>query len=184
MLSDGKFHNIGVPQQGATVPTEGDCPKGNARCDCVNVAVDMMTNTATTTCMPWGLSFGLSALHKATAFRRDGAYSDNPDAAKAQYAAYYNPTPEDLDRDRGLWRTPSLRDVATTAPYMHNGFYKTLEDVIWHYDEGGSTAASGTKAPELRPLYLSERDRADLVEFLRTLTGDPIKTDFLTAAQP
>ena len=90
----------------------------------------------------------------------------------------------DLTRDRGAWRTPSLRDVATTAPYMHNGFYRTLEDVIWHYDEGGSIAASGTKAVELRPLYLTPGDRADLVEFLKTLTGAPIRTDFVTAAQP
>jgi len=176
LLSDGGFHNIGVPQQGVSVPTEGDCPKGNARCDCVS--------DGTTTCMPWGASFGLGSLRDRKAFRRDGPYSDNPEPAKTTYAAFYNPSPEMLTRDRGAWRTPSLRDVATTAPYMHNGFYKTLEDVIWHYDEGGSIAASGTKAVELRPLYLSPGDRVDLVEFLKTLTGAPARTDFVTAAQP
>jgi cytochrome c peroxidase len=176
LLSDGSFHNIGVPQQGVTVPTEGDCPKGNARCDCVT--------DGTNTCMPWGASYGIGYLRDRKAFRRDGPYSDNPEPAKTSYAAYYNPSPEDLTRDRGAWRTPSLRDVATTAPYMHNGFYRTLEDVIWHYDQGGSVAASGTKALELRPLYLTEDDRSDLLEFLKTLTGAPIRTDFITAAQP
>jgi cytochrome c peroxidase len=176
MLSDGRFHNIGVPQQGVSVPSEGDCPKGNAKCDCVS--------DGSTTCMPWGASYGIAYLRDRKAFRRDGPYSDNPEPAKASYAAFYEPSPEDLTRDRGAWRTPSLRDVATTAPYMHNGFYKTLEDVIWHYDEGGSIAASGTKALELRPLYLSPRDRADLVEFLKTLTGAPARTDFVTAATP
>jgi cytochrome c peroxidase len=133
--------------------------------------------------MPWGATFGLGSLRDRKAFRRDGPYSDNPEPAKTTYAAFYNPDPAVLARDRGAWRTPSLRDVATTAPYMHNGFYKTLEDVIWHYDEGGSIPASGTKAVELRPLYLTPRDRTDLVEFLKTLTGAPARTDFLAAQQ-
>ena len=176
LFSDNSFHNIGVPQQGISVPTEGDCIKGNARCDCVS--------DGTTTCQPWGAYFGLGRLRDSKAFRRDGAYSDNPELAKIPYQAFYDIKPEELVKYKGLWRTPSLRDVAITAPYMHNGFYRTLEDVIWHYDEGGSVAASGTKAPELKPLYLTPRDRADLVEFLRTLTGAPARTDFLPAAQP
>jgi cytochrome c peroxidase len=175
-FSDNSFHNIGVPQQGVSVPTEGDCTKGNARCDCVT--------EGSTTCMPWGAYFGLGRLRDSKGFRRDGAFSDNPEPAKVTYAAQYNPTPEDLLRQKGAWRTPSLRDVAVTPPYMHNGFYKTLEDVIWHYDEGGSSTVVGRKAVELRPLYLTPRDRADLVEFLKTLTGAPARTDFLPAAQP
>ena len=177
LLSDKRFHNIGVPQQGVNVPTEGDCIKGNARCDCVT--------EGSITCAPWGAQSGLARLRDGKLFRRDGMYSDNTDPATlVAYQAYYNPTAEDLARQKGAWRTPSLRDVARTPPYMHNGFYRTLEDVIWHYDEGGSVAASGTKAPELKPLYLSPRDRADLVEFLKTLTGAPARTDFLPAAQP
>jgi cytochrome c peroxidase len=182
LFSDGRFHNIGVPQQGVSVPTEGDCPKGNARCDCVTQLTEL--GERSTTCAPWGATFGISTLRDKKAFRRDGPYSDNPAPAMITYAAYYNPSLAELTRDQGAWRTPSLRDVALTAPYMHNGFYKTLEDVIWHYDQGGSTAASGTKAVELRPLYLSPGDRADLVEFLKTLTGAPARTDFVTAAQP
>jgi cytochrome c peroxidase len=175
-FSDNRFHNIGVPQQGQAVPTEGDCGKGNARCDCVT--------EGTVTCMPWGSYFGLGSLRDKKAFRRDGAYSDNPDLAKGPYAGYYGVTAEQLAPNKGAWRTPSLRDVANTAPYMHNGFYRTLEDVIWHYDEGGSTSGIGSKAIELQPLSLSPGDRADLVEFLKSLTGTPGRTDFLTAAQP
>jgi len=172
LLSDGGFHNIGVPQQGVSVPTEGDCPKGNARCDCVS--------DGTTTCMPWGASFGLGSLRDRKAFRRDGPYSDNPEPAKTTYAAFYNPSPEMLTRDRGAWRTPSLRDVAVTAPYMHDGVYKTLEDVVWHYNRGGAASGSGefsdapARAVQLKPLGLRDEEMADLVEFLKTLTGAPL----------
>jgi cytochrome c peroxidase len=176
LFSDNAFHNIGVPQQGESVPTEGDCTKGNARCDCVT--------EGSSTCMPWGASFGLASLRDKKAFRRDGAYSDDPAAGAATYGALYAPTTELLQQDRGAWRTPSLRDVALTAPYMHDGFYRTLEDVLWHYDQGGSFTGIGKKAFELRPLHLSTAERADLVEFLKTLTGAPARTDFVTAAQP
>jgi cytochrome c peroxidase len=54
---------------------------------------------------------------------------------------------------------------------MHNGIYRTLEEVVWHYDVGGEVGDFGTKAPELKPLLLTARDRLDLVSFLRTLSG-------------
>lgn len=69
----------------------------------------------------------------------------------------------------GLFQTPSLRNVAETAPYMHDGSFRTLEQVIDFYDRGG--AASGTQAPEIRPLGLSEQEKRDLLAFLRSLTG-------------
>ncbi|HVU51245.1 MAG TPA: cytochrome c peroxidase [Polyangia bacterium] len=71
----------------------------------------------------------------------------------------------------GAWRTPSLRDVAMTGPYMHDGAIATLEDVVWHYDQ--ATAGAGWGTPEISPLLLSDQDRADLVAFLKTLTGVP-----------
>jgi cytochrome c peroxidase len=83
--------------------------------------------------------------------------------------------------DRGKFRTPSLRNVAVTAPYMHDGRFKTLEDVIDHYDHGV------VHHPNLDPnlakhpaqgLKLSRQDKAALVAFLKTLT-DPA---FLPAA--
>lgn len=75
-----------------------------------------------------------------------------------------------------LWRykTPSLRNVALTAPYMHNGALLTLEEVIAYYDRGG-TGAEG-QDPRIAPLYLSQEEKQALLVFLRSLTGDNVGT--------
>ncbi|HEX3697061.1 MAG TPA: cytochrome c peroxidase [Polyangia bacterium] len=73
----------------------------------------------------------------------------------------------------GAWRTPSLRDVAMTGPYMHDGSYATLADVVWHYDQALSDVSRDWGTSELAPLNLSDQDRTDLVAFLGTLTGRP-----------
>lgn len=70
--------------------------------------------------------------------------------------------------DIGKFKTPSLRNVALTAPYMHDGRFATLEAVIDHYDSGGHYAENVN--PNVRPLHLTERDKADLIAFLHTLT--------------
>jgi len=82
--------------------------------------------------------------------------------------------------DMGRFRAPSLRNVALTAPYMHDGSIKTLADVIDFYAAGGRNITSGPlagdgrtnpyKDAEIAPINLSARDRADLVAFLKTLT--------------
>ncbi len=76
------------------------------------------------------------------------------------------------DADRGAFKTPTLRDVALSAPYMHDGSLKTLEAVIDYYDRGG------TKNPwldqEIRPLSLTAQEKQDLLAFLKALTGAPI----------
>lgn len=74
--------------------------------------------------------------------------------------------------DIGQFRTPMLRELGYTAPYMHNGAFETLEQVIAFYDAGGGV--SPNLDPLLRPLGLSDRDKQDLVAFLQSLTGDPI----------
>jgi cytochrome c peroxidase len=172
LLSDGAFHNIGVPQRGPGVPTEQQCPAGSAKCDCVTGTVVMGQS-----CLPWGALSGLFKLTHAAgsnaAIRRDGEFSDLDPATKAQVTATYAAMVPSPDATKGAWRTPSLRDVALSAPYMHDGVYATLDEVIWHYDGGGTAEASGKKAAELSPLRLSAQDRTDLVEFLRTLTGRP-----------
>lgn len=76
------------------------------------------------------------------------------------------------DADRGKFRTPTLREVSETGPYMHNGVFQTLDEVMRFYDRGGGDDPN--KSPLLRPLGLSEDELADLVAFLEALTGDPI----------
>jgi cytochrome c peroxidase len=71
--------------------------------------------------------------------------------------------------DRWAYKTPSLRNVALTAPYMHDGSLATLADVVRFYNDGGR--ANDGLDPRIRPLGLSEADVADLVAFLESLTG-------------
>jgi cytochrome c peroxidase len=73
--------------------------------------------------------------------------------------------------DIGAFKTPSLRNVALTAPYMHDGSLPSLEAVVDFYDRGG--IANENRDPGIRPLHLSAQDKADLVEFLQSLTGVP-----------
>jgi cytochrome c peroxidase len=74
-----------------------------------------------------------------------------------------------VEADRGAFRTPDLRNVAKTAPYMHDGSLKTLKDVVDFYDGGGTS--NPNRDPEIKELKLSEKEREDLVAFLESLTG-------------
>ena len=84
--------------------------------------------------------------------------------------------------DMGRFKAPSLRNVAVTAPYMHDGSIATLPDVIRHYEAGGRTIATGPnkgfgadnllKSQFVKGFQLSDGERADLVAFLESLT-DP-----------
>lgn len=88
--------------------------------------------------------------------------------------------PNDLGRyevsqdpdDRWKFRTPSLRNVALTRPYMHNGSLSTLEDVVAFYDGGG--VRNELLDPLIRPLHLSATERGELVTFLRSLTSPAV----------
>jgi cytochrome c peroxidase len=74
------------------------------------------------------------------------------------------------ERDRGAFRTPTLRNVARTAPYMHDGSLATLGDVVEHHDRGGMP--NPWLSEELRPLGLTHEEKRDLVAFLEEgLTG-------------
>lgn len=72
----------------------------------------------------------------------------------------------------GLFQTPSLRDVARTAPYMHDGSLRTLTDVVDFYNNGA--ISSPGRDPLIQPLRLSKRDRDALVAFLQSLNGDGV----------
>lgn len=71
--------------------------------------------------------------------------------------------------DRGKFKTPTLREIARTAPYMHDGRLTSLEEVIEYYDRGGN--ANPYLDAELRPLHLTAGEKVALLEFLRALSG-------------
>lgn len=82
--------------------------------------------------------------------------------------------------DKGKFKVPSLRNIELTAPYMHDGRFTTLEQVVDHYDHGIIDAPS--LDPALRNttytgLRLTDQDKADLVAFLKTLTDETLATD-------
>jgi cytochrome c peroxidase len=78
--------------------------------------------------------------------------------------------------DIGKFRAPSLRNIALTAPYMHDGSMATLEAVIEHYAAGGKFGHPN-KSRILRPFALTGGDQHDLVEFLRSLTDEELLHD-------
>jgi cytochrome c peroxidase len=184
-LTDEQFHNIGVPQTGTAVPKLEDCPASadpkNAACDCVSG--DALK------CAPWGAYDGLRRLRTTdpdspirNAFLRTGKWSsDIRDTSRQAYIDM--PLDEKL---KGAWRTPSLRNLALTAPYMHDGRYATLEDVIWHYNTGARNAGpeqvnADAIAPQIKPLMLTEGEVGDLVAFLESLTGAPVPEELTVA---
>ncbi|HET6281727.1 MAG TPA: cytochrome c peroxidase [Polyangia bacterium] len=183
LFSDNSFHNVGTPQVGAAVPTEADCPAGGV-CDCVETPARtggdgvMVPAKEAKNCLPWGARDGFVKL-RGNLFLRDSVWSDDMADDSRKYLV-------DQARDRletvprGAWRTPTLRDVALTAPYMHNGVYRSLEEVVAHYNAGGSSNGVAAPAAQLRPLFLSMEEQRDLVEFLKTLTGSGVPVELRT----
>lgn len=78
-----------------------------------------------------------------------------------------------LEKDKGAFKTPTLRSITETAPYMHDGAFKTLEEVIDFLDKGGGP--NPNLSPLIKPLGLTAEEKADLLAFLKALTGEPIK---------
>jgi cytochrome c peroxidase len=71
--------------------------------------------------------------------------------------------------DRGAFKTPTLREVARTSPYMHDGSLQTLEEVVDFYSGGGRS--NPAQDPEIRPLKLTSAEKRALVAFLKSLSG-------------
>lgn len=105
----------------------------------------------------------------------------NAEPARAHAPAA--PPPDDLSplgrflvtkrpQDIGAFKTPSLRDVELTAPYMHNAAEKTLLDVVRFYNRGG--AKNRHLDSRISPLGLTDAEMSDLVEFMRALTSDDV----------
>lgn len=74
-----------------------------------------------------------------------------------------------IESDKGAFKTPSLRNVALTAPYMHDGSLKTLKDVIDFYVGGGTS--NPWRDAKMKELHLTARDKQDLIAFMESLTG-------------
>ncbi|MFB6264557.1 MAG: cytochrome-c peroxidase, partial [Bradymonadaceae bacterium] len=101
-------------------------------------------------------------------FIATGRHSDAPDSADAKWTRFARRT----DETRGQFKTPTLRNVARTPPYMHGPHFDTLEGVVEFYSRLPGTARVGHREEMLEPLGLSERETRDLVAFLRALSGE------------
>jgi cytochrome c peroxidase len=102
-------------------------------------------------------------------FNGVGAWSDAPAASPTRFL----PRGETHAIDE--FKTPTLRNVANTAPYMHNGRLATLEDVVRFYSEQAGAPTARPREKILRPLHLSDGEMVDLVAFLKSLTGKPLE---------
>lgn len=105
----------------------------------------------------------------SNAFNGGGKFSDDPVAGAAKLEGM-----EVTDDLKGMFYTKGLRHIEKTGPYMHNGSLATLEDVVRFYNWGGGQSDfAGVKDPAMRPLLLTPAEESDLVEFLKSLTGEP-----------
>jgi cytochrome c peroxidase len=108
----------------------------------------------------------------ASIFNRDGDFSDDKNTGKLQTIP--SPLP---DTWKGVFRTPSLRGVALTAPYMHSGQLTTLSDVIDFYELAPNAEAA---ASELQEINITLAEKAQLIAFLESLTGKPVDAALVT----
>jgi cytochrome c peroxidase len=86
------------------------------------------------------------------------------------------------EKDRGAFKTPTIRNVAHSGPYMHDGSQATLEEVVEWYDKGGHP--SPRLSEKIKPLGLTPQEKADLVEFMKACTSDtpPVESGRLPVA--
>ena len=94
-----------------------------------------------------------------------GPFNDDPARASAMGTRFV----EAQHRNFGEFKVPSLRSVARTAPYMHNGSLATLDDVVRHYSEIDENRLHADGERILKPLHLTAAERADLIAFLESL---------------
>jgi len=99
-------------------------------------------------------------------FKNIGLYDGKSWNDKGRFEITHNP------KDLGAFKTPGLRNIALTAPYMHNGAFKTLTDVIEYYNTPDKfvSASIGRDALLQQPLGLSAQEKSDLLAFLISLT--------------
>jgi cytochrome c peroxidase len=134
----------------------------------------------------FSLDMGREGFLPPPVFHNTGLYNlagpfSYPDSNLGLYESTKDP------RDVGKFKPPTLRNIAITAPYMHDGSIATLEEVMDHYAAGGRTIAGGpyagigrdntNKSAPLRGFPLTPEDRTDLIEFLKSLTDTELLRD-------
>lgn len=105
-------------------------------------------------------NIGIGYDDKAKQFADLGRWAISPIGAKFQ-------------SELGSFKTPTIRDIVNTYPYMHNGTEKTLEEVVDYYDRGGN--ANPTLDKDMKKLNLTAQEKRDVVAFMKALTGQPVK---------
>jgi cytochrome c peroxidase len=95
-------------------------------------------------------------------FQNNGLYEDYNDIGRLRFSKDSS--------DLSLFKVPTLRNIEVTAPYMHDGSVKTLEDVINHYNTGGKKHVN--KSDLIIPLQLTNEEKLSLIAFLKTLTDE------------
>ena len=101
------------------------------------------------------------------AYSNIGIGMDKPDPDVGRYSQTKDP------RDWGVFKVPTLRDIEHTAPYMHDGSLKTLEEVVDYYDKGGTP--NKNLDANIRKLNLTDPEKKDLVSFLKALSGEGLQ---------
>jgi len=113
----------------------------------------------------------------ADPFNAAGEFSDDPAGPGALRLTTLAATPA----PSGAFRTPTLRNVALTGPYLHDGRLETLEQVIRFKADANGTPAAGERDPAFQPVALTDDDVRDLVAFLTSLTDGPLPRALVTA---
>lgn len=124
---------------------------GKARCDACHEGINFTTN----------------------AYHNLGVGTDKPRPDEGRFVVTKNPS------EWGAFKTPTLREVERTAPYMHDGSIATLEEVVEFYDKGG--IPNKNLDSTIRPLKLTPQEKSELVAFLRSLSGEGWQIDEPTA---
>lgn len=135
-----------------------------------------------------GFNFTDSSTHEnervdRVGFHNNGLYNTDANGAyPSDNTGLYDMTGE--RRDMGRFKAPTLRNIAVTAPYMHDGSIATLEDVVAHYERGGrlieegDNAGDGLRSPYksefIRGFAITDEERADLIAFLQSLSDEAV----------
>lgn len=97
-------------------------------------------------------------------FANLGVGTDKPQPDEGRFAVTKNPA------HWGQFKTPTLREIEKTAPYMHDGSLKTLEEVVEYYNKGG--IPNKNLDANMKPLNLTDQEKKDLVAFMKALSGE------------